>query len=209
MSVNITWLGHSCFVIECESYRVVIDPYKDDKVPGLGPVRTTAHEVICSHGHEDHSWAQAITLVTATAPSPFVVSHLDTYHDDAQGSLRGMNRITVFDAQGLRIAHFGDLGAWPTAQQLEMLNGVDVALVPVGGYYTIDGEIAAELADVIAARVVIPMHYRSATFGFELIDTIDPFLAMRSNVIRYETNSIVVDQETPPQTAVLTYTSGR
>lgn len=205
MSVNITWLGHSCFLLECGGYRVVLDPYKDEKVPGLGPVRVVANQVICSHDHDDHNWVQAVNLVDSSEPSPFSIELIQTYHDEEQGALRGGNRITVMRAQGVRIAHFGDLGVMLSDQQLEQLMDIDVALIPVGGYYTIDAKTANLLTTVIRARVVIPMHYRSETFGFDLIDTVDRFLELRSNVVRYKTNQITVDQETRSQTALLTY----
>ena len=37
--MKITWLGHSCFTVESQGYRIVLDPYKDGSVPGLAPVQ--------------------------------------------------------------------------------------------------------------------------------------------------------------------------
>ena len=31
--MTITWLGHSCFMLECSGFRVLLDPYCN--VPGL------------------------------------------------------------------------------------------------------------------------------------------------------------------------------
>ena len=53
--MKITWIGHSCFKVEEAGYRIVFDPYDDGYVPGLGPVRETAEEVLCSHEHGDHN----------------------------------------------------------------------------------------------------------------------------------------------------------
>ena len=66
--------------------------------------------------------------------------------------------------------------------QLEKLENLDVILVPVGGYYTIDGHQAAQLIDRLHPSIVIPMHYRSDTFGFDVISTVDPFLSHCNNV---------------------------
>ena len=47
--MKLTWLGHSCFKMESNGYTVILDPYEDDYVPGLAPVRETADAVFCSH----------------------------------------------------------------------------------------------------------------------------------------------------------------
>ena len=52
--MKITWLGHSCFTVESQGYKIVLDPYKDGSVPGLTLVREEAKQVLCSHGHGDH-----------------------------------------------------------------------------------------------------------------------------------------------------------
>ena len=38
-------------------------------------------------------------------------------------------------------------------------NGVDVALLPIGGHYTMDRHDAVVAAEFIGAKTVIPMHY--------------------------------------------------
>ena len=52
--MHIIWLGHSCFKIESREAVIIVDPYKDGSVPGLGNVRENADIVLCSHGHDDH-----------------------------------------------------------------------------------------------------------------------------------------------------------
>ena len=60
--MKITWLGHSCFTVESQGYRIVLDPYKDGTVPGLAPVRVEADQVLCSHGHDDHCGTECVSL---------------------------------------------------------------------------------------------------------------------------------------------------
>ena len=73
--------------------------------------------------------------------------------------------------------HLGDLGCELSKEQKERLYGVDVLLIPVGGYYTIDAGQAAALAEEICPRAVIPMHFRSDAdgFGFAEIGTAEQF----------------------------------
>ena len=68
--MKLTWLGHACFLLEQDGYRVVLDPYTE--VPGYPPLQLTAHEVLCSHHHFDHDYVQAITLLPKQE-SPFTL----------------------------------------------------------------------------------------------------------------------------------------
>ena len=61
------------------------------------------------------------------------------------------------------------------------------------------------LKTVVPDRVVIPMHYRSDTFGFQVIGTVEEFTALCGNVVRCAENSLELTADTPAQTAVLTY----
>lgn len=201
----VQWLGHSCFRIEAEGYRIVLDPYADGSVPGLAPLRTAAQEVLCSHGHSDHNARDLVTLAPAAGPSPFTITTVNSDHDDQGGARRGRNTIHVLQAQGLRAVHLGDLGAALTPAQMDAIGHADVLMVPIGGYYTIDAQVAQTTADALAPTVVIPMHYRSAAFGYAEIAGIEPFLALRDDILHYDTDTLEVTAQTPAQTAVLRY----
>ena len=87
---------------------------------------------------------------------------------------------------------------------MELLKKTDVLLLPVGGYYTIDAAQARDLALKLAPRIVIPMHYRSDTFGYPVIGRLEAYLELCKDVVRYDTNTFVLDEDSRPQTAVLT-----
>ena len=57
------WFGHACFKLSGSGGSVVFDPYADGSVPGLILPPLTASAVICSHGHSDHSAADAVRCV--------------------------------------------------------------------------------------------------------------------------------------------------
>ena len=141
--MKITWLGHSCFKVESRGYAVVLDPYEDGSVPGCLPVRETADEVLCSHEHFDHNFRAGVTLRKPEG-KPLKVETISTWHDDKNGELRGSNKIHILDDGQVRAAHMGDLGCGLAPEQLEMLKGVDVILIPVGVVY-----IAETLSDII------------------------------------------------------------
>ncbi len=201
-SMTITWLGHSCFKVESGGYAVILDPYADGYVQGLGPLREKANQVLCSHGHGDHNAVQVIDVVPG-GPSPFQVTVLDTYHDDVRGAKRGPNKIHILDDGTFRVAHLGDLGCALTDAEAEALRGVDVLLVPVGGFFTIDAKQAKAVADRIGPRVTVPMHYRGESFGFDVLAPLADFTSLCGDVKVYDTNTLTLTKDTPRQTAVL------
>ena len=199
--MKIIWNGHACFTLETAEGSVVFDPYEDGSVPGLPPLKLTADEVLCTHGHGDHCAADKVTL-TGRRPE-YTVEVLDTFHDNAGGVKRGPNRMYMISAEGLRVAHLGDLGCELTESQVDALRGVDALLIPVGGFFTIDAAAADRTARRVQARVVIPMHYSSDRFGYDVIGGVEDFLALRDDVTVYAGNTLELTKDTPAQTAVL------
>ena len=84
--MRISWLGHACFMVEHEGYRVVLDPFCD--VPGCRDTSVEAEKVLCSHGHYDHHYTDGVTL-HGGKESPFTVETVATCHDEKGGTLRG------------------------------------------------------------------------------------------------------------------------
>ena len=202
--LELRWNGHACFSLTCRGYTVVFDPYEDNYVPGFGPLDLEADLVLCSHGHGDHSAAHVVKLRQG-GTNPFTITEIHTFHDPQGGALRGENTIHILEAGGLKAAHFGDLGCELTPTQLAELQGLDIAMIPVGGFYTIGPEEAKALVDKLGARVVIPMHYRMGDVGLPAIRELDDFLSLVDDYVYYPGNSITVNPGTKPQVAVLTY----
>lgn len=200
--MKITYLGHSCFKIESKGFEIVLDPYQDGKVPGYLPVRETADQVLCSHGHGDHCGVENVTLRQGGA-SPFTVETIETWHDDQRGALRGTDTIHILDDGRCRLAHLGDLGCELTAEQKDRLRGLTALLIPVGGYYTIDAAQAAKLADELSPTVVIPMHYRGEGFGYDVIGPLESFIALRRDGKEYPGSELELTPDTAKQTAIL------
>ena len=200
--MRITWLGHACFMVEHEGYRVVIDPFRD--VPGFADVSVEADMVLCSHGHFDHAYTDGVKLREGRE-NPFMVETVDTFHDEEGGALRGKNTVHILRAGGLKLVHLGDLGHRLTQEQAEKMWDCDVLMVPVGGTYTVDHAGAVSAQVWLMPRVTIPMHYRGDDFGFDNIDTVDEFLNYFSptDVCRYDTNTLEVTADTRSQLALL------
>ena len=86
---------------------------------------------------------------------------MPTFHDGQGGAQRGKNTFFVVEAEGMRIGHAGDLGHLPTRAQVAQIGRLDLLLLPVGGYYTIDAAQALEVRKLLQPTVMVPMHYRT------------------------------------------------
>jgi len=103
---------------------------------------------------------------------------IKSFHDDNNGTERGLNTIYVYDFELARIAHLGDLGHLPDSSILELLDGTEILFIPVGGKYTIGPKRALEIIEKIEPLIVIPMHYRTDKHSstFDELSTVDEFL---------------------------------
>lgn len=203
--MKLIWLGHSCFKIEKNGYTLMIDPYADDSVPGLKPVREKANMVFCSHEHGDHCGIECVEIVDSTMDNPFRTEFIETYHDDACGTKRGLNKILVIDDGENKVAHLGDLGCELEITQMELLENLDVLLIPIGGYYTIDDKQAADLVWKLKPRIVIPMHYRDdeRKIGFDEIGSVSDFTENMDSVMTIPASEIDSTYELPAQVVVM------
>lgn len=163
-----TCIGHAKFLIELENgLRIVTDPY--DATCGYPVTSVKADVVLVSHGHHDHSAVDTIPgaprVIDASGEYDLgdgvSVIAVEAFHDDAEGTKRGRTLLFAIRAEGLNALHLGDLGHIPTAAQAEALGTADVLMVPVGGFFTIDAAQAKATAELLQARVILPMHYKT------------------------------------------------
>ena len=199
--MKLTWHGHACFRAESEEGIIVFDPYEDGSVPGLRPLDISADVILCSHGHSDHSAKEVVRQTRRLTRFP--IEKINCFHDDKHGTLRGKNIIYVVSVEDMLIVHLGDLGH--ELDDYSKIQNCDVLMIPVGGHYTIDAKTAKNIVEAIHPRIVIPMHYRSDTFGYDVISTLDDFLDITDNHIFYDTDTLIIDKDTKNQIAVLKY----
>lgn len=87
-----------------------------------------------------------------SAERPFS-AELGTPIGTPSGLIIEMGGLTIYDAGDTCL--FGDM------ELIGRRHGVDVALLPIGGHYTMDREDAAFAAGLIGAKRVIPIHYNT------------------------------------------------
>jgi len=181
--MKISWMGHSCFLLETsKGTKLITDPYESggySGAVGYGPIDIAADIVTVSHQHPDHNYlkgfkaANIIDVPGEVKLKDITVEGVLSYHDKDEGRLRGENIIFIFSLESLKIAHFGDLGTLDI--NYGKLKNIDVALIPVGGTFTLDSKEADALVEKSSPKISIPMHFKTEKLGFD-IDRVDKFL---------------------------------
>lgn len=202
----IKWLGHSCFKISVESQSLIIDPFEKGSVRGFRDLDEKANIVLCSHLHGDHCGTSCVELVESKYDSPFEIETIDSYHDEKKGALRGDNLIHIITVQDYyKVVHLGDLGCMLEKEQIEKIKDCHVLLIPVGGYYTIGPEVARKIVEAVNPKVTIPMHYKSADFGYDVLKTVFDFTKYFEKVIYLTTDTLQFSDELDNEIIVLDY----
>lgn len=195
--MEITWLGHSSFMLQdSKGRKVLTDPF--DETVGYNTFKGDVDVVTISHHHFDHSYIENIKYKESIDKVGFFylcdipISGIPSYHDKMMGAKRGENVIFVIDIDGYKICHLGDLGHTLSSEDIKQIGNIDILLIPIGGNYTIDGKEAAEIAKSINSHLVIPMHYKTPLLSFEL-EGLEDFLTYMKNGERVGGNKLSIE----------------
>lgn len=163
--MEITYLGHSSFKISGKNGKVVTDPF-DPSMLGIKFPKVEADIVTISHHHHDHDQYLNVggNPIVLTGSGEYEIKGikvvgLGSYHDQTNGQDRGKNTVYRLEVDGVSVVHLGDLGHKLDDKQLDILDGVDILMVPVGGFFSLDAKQAAEVISQLEPKIVIPMHY--------------------------------------------------
>lgn len=174
---HIHWLGHDGFYID-DDRVIYIDPYQ------IGLTQPKADLILITHEHYDHFSMEDIAKIRrpdTTFVGPAAVAkqlrgnavvvvkagdhttvngvEIDVvpaynlnkrYHPKAAGGVGYI--ITI---EGTRIYHAGDTDLIPEMADVK----ADIAILPVGGTYTMTADEAAQAVKRIGPTLAIPMHY--------------------------------------------------
>ena len=206
--MKIKFLGHAAFLITSDSgTRIITDPYTTDDRFKYGAIKEAADIVTVSHEHFDHNNAavipgnpKVVKGATSTEIKGVKIRGVACFHDETKGKQRGSNVIFGFEADGMKICHLGDLGHQLTNAQIAEIGRVDILLVPVGGFFTIDANGATKVCDAMAPKVIIPMHFKTPKTELP-IAPLDDFLKGKKNVTRLDASETEFKRDKLPTSA--------
>lgn len=204
--MKIEWLGHAAFIITSQNgTKVLTDPYESEGPYGTighSPIKEKADIVTVSHSHSDHCHvplhlekeAQVVREKINKEIKGITIRSVGSFHDSLGGKQRGSNTIFIFEVDGIKIAHFGDLGHSLEDAALKELGPIDIALIPVGGVFTIDAKTADDIIKKLKPKITIPMHFKTPKVRLD-IDEVDLFLQGKDNVQRLQSSEIEISPD--------------
>jgi L-ascorbate metabolism protein UlaG (beta-lactamase superfamily) len=205
--MKLQWIGHACFHVEAgDGTVIIIDPY-DESVPYKAPEGPAAI-VLSTHDHFDHNAVdrvkgdpQVIRGVGEWEVKGINIRGIPAYHDEKGGKDRGRTTIFRLTVDGVTLVHFGDLGHVITAEQERPLQDAEVAMIPVGGYYTIGPREALETIRLLPRlRVIVPMHYKTELVKDWPIVSVEEFLELvEFPVKRVGSSEVEITREKLPE----------
>ena len=180
--MRIRWHGHACFEFGDSNLTVVVDPH-DGRSIGIKPPVVSADIVLMSHNHYDHNAVRAVrgnhTDVMARNGifdvKGLTIEGLPTFHDYSGGSELGPNTMYLFEMEGMRVCHCGDLGCIPDDDIISRIRGVDFLFIPTGEGCTLSMDDVRRFIELVNPTIIIPMSYRVGGLTLPL-STIDDFL---------------------------------
>ncbi len=215
---QITYIGHSTFVVESPGGITIATDYNDYVRPSAAPVVATMNRAHDTHftlnpdpaiKHVLRGWSDpGAPADHDTRVGDVRIRNVPTNIREGYGSTMYYgNSIFVFEVSGLCIAHLGHLHHTLTPKHLTSLGPIDVVLVPVDGSWTLNVDGMMDVLKQINAPLMIPMHY----FGQSTLQRFLDKARDRSwDVERSTDASVVVARENLPMTPkVLVLPPGR
>jgi L-ascorbate metabolism protein UlaG (beta-lactamase superfamily) len=206
--VTFKWFGQGCFLIQTsQGTQIITDPMKMGSY--MIPEDITPDIVTVSHEHFDHNQVDAVSgnpkVLRGLTSGGKDFASLDqkvkdvrvftapSYHDKSQGSERGKNAVFVFEFDGIKVAHLGDLGDSLSPASVQKIGDVDVVMIPVGGTYTIFGNEADQVISQLDPKLIVfPMHFKTDSASF-LPYTGDDYAEGKQNVKKVDGNTFTLD----------------
>jgi len=187
--MELKFLGHACFLLDDGTHKVLTDPFlTGNPLAAASADDIDADFVFVTHGHGDHVGDSAAISRRTGAPVcctvdlaagvyepdgiPTQVGNLGGTVPMPFGSAKFFSAIHgsgvpgclacgfILEIGGKKIYHAGDTALMADMALLAEEN-IDVALLPIGDFYTMGPADALRAVKMIHPKLVIPMHYNT------------------------------------------------
>jgi len=184
--MNLTWMGHSCVLLE-GSKRILIDPFAPDL-----EISSPPDIVAVTHAHADHLGITCDLGIKTVAMNEIahylkgkgipvepmniggsievdgisftmtMATHSSWIEEAGIGMYGGASAGYIITMDGMTIYHAGDTGLFGDMRLIGEIYNPDIAFLPIGGRYTMGPREAMMAAEFVGAPVVIPIHYNTS-----------------------------------------------
>ncbi len=205
------WLGHAAFELSVYGKTILIDPWiTNPKSPVTLEELKNVDFILVTHDHGDHI-GETVEIAKRTNATVVGVYELTLYLSEqgvknviplnVGGSVKLTSEIEVYAVPAVHssskgvpvgyvisipeftIYHAGDTGIFMDMELIGRLFNIDLALLPIGGMFTMSPREAAIAVSMLKPRYVIPMHYntfpeiRQDPEAFkELVEKVTPYV---------------------------------
>ena len=177
---TIEFFGHNFFQItSSKGTKIITDPV----APGFYPTPDVfPHAITVGREHPNHNYVElakgnpvilrglgnygAEWNKISTTVRDVLIYSVPVYQQQFGNALKGA--AFVFDLGTLCIAHLGDLSHKLTDEQIKAFGKVDIAMIPIGGTFTMPPDTAREVLQQLKPKIAIPMHYRENTYLLDM-----------------------------------------
>jgi L-ascorbate metabolism protein UlaG (beta-lactamase superfamily) len=202
-SLNIQWLGHSCFLFTSNGFRVLVNPFRPLGCTAGYPVpKVEADLVLISSFLLDEGSVEQLpgNPRILTQAGDYQINNIKfqgiTLPHDREGGRRfGTNIAWRWTQGGIDILHLGGAAGAIGMEQKILMGSPDLVLIPVGGGpKAYNPQEAMQAMGVLKPRIVIPTQYLTAAADKNACDLVpvDEFLALTEGieVRKLDSNSI-------------------
>lgn len=180
VDATIEFFGHNFFQItSSKGTKIITDPVS----PGFYPTPSVEPKAITvGREHPNHNYVEiaknkpvilrgltnygAEWSKVSTTVGDILIYSVPIYQQQFGNALKGA--AFVFDLGTLCIAHLGDLSHKLTEDQVKAFGKVDIAMIPIGGTFTMPPDTAREVLQQLKPKIAIPMHYRESTYLLDM-----------------------------------------
>ena len=212
VDATIEFFGHNFFQItSAKGTKIVTDPV----APGFYPTPDVSpHAITVGREHPNHNYvelAKGNPIVLrglgnygaewnkiSTTVRDILIYSVPIYQQQFGNALKGA--AFVFDLGTLCIAHLGDLSHKLTEEQIKAFGKVDIAMIPIGGTFTMPPDTAREVLQQLKPKVAIPMHYRESTYLLDMFVKGYPHKYLNSYKMAFSKSAL------PPPTQIIVFT---